>query len=70
MPTRRDPRQVIKEAIQIARDYNLRVVEMPGHKGTDFVLYRKLPDGTSIRLGKRTSPAGIRSFVAKAANFR
>lgn len=69
--TRHSPLQQIKEAKQIARDHGLRVVEYQAAPGqTSFAVYRQLPDGTSTRIGSRSTPAGIRRFVAQCAGFR
>jgi hypothetical protein len=65
---RRDPRQMIKEAYQIARDHSLRIKETPTTKGVEFTVYR-IVSGRPIYLGKRSSPAAIRRFVAHAADF-
>lgn len=66
----RDPRQLVKEAKQIARDHGMRVAECQTKTGTNYVLYRSLPHQGDIRLGKRSTPDGIRRFVADAAGFR
>jgi hypothetical protein len=68
--TTRNPLQLIKEAKQIAREHGLRLVEIPTAGGIDYVIYRHLPHGGDTRIGKRSSPEGIRNFVAKCANFR
>lgn len=66
----RDPRQLVKEAKQIARDHGLRLVECQTPAGTDYIIYRPLPDGRTTRIGKRSTPDGIRRFVADVAGFR
>ncbi len=66
---RHTPQQLVKEAKQIARDHGLRVVERPTKDGIDFVLYRNLPGGDDVRIGKRSSPAGIRKYVADVAGY-
>lgn len=65
----RTPLQLVKEAKQIARDHGMRVAECQTPKGIDYILYRLLPSQGDIRLGKRSSPEGIRSLVARCANF-
>lgn len=69
MVTRRSPRQLIKEAYQIARDHGMHVVEKSSGGTTDFIVYRDLPGGRDLRLGKRSSPEGLRRFVAGLAGF-
>ncbi|MEY2654946.1 MAG: hypothetical protein RLZZ524_1974 [Pseudomonadota bacterium] len=70
MARQHSPLQQIKEAKQIAKDHGLKVVECPVALGkTDYVVYRTLPDGRRTRLGKRSSPAGIRKYVADLAEF-
>lgn len=70
MASARDPRQVLKEAKQIAQDHSMFVAECKDGKGeTEYVLYRKCPHGNE-RIGKRSSVDGIRHFVCKCANFR
>lgn len=66
MTRRHSPLQQVKEAKQIARDHGLYVVEKRTTTGIDYLLYRET--GRAY-IGKRTSPAGIRSLVCKAANF-
>ncbi|MEW6612732.1 MAG: hypothetical protein AB1409_08325 [Pseudomonadota bacterium] len=63
------PRQQFKEACQIAREHGLFVAERPTAKGTDYVVYRRLPDGRAARLGKRSTPEALRRFVSRCANF-
>lgn len=68
--TRHSPLQQLKEAKQIAQDHGLKVVECPITLGkTDYVVYRQLPDGRRTRLGKRSSPQGLRKYVADLTNF-
>jgi uncharacterized protein with GYD domain len=68
--TRHSPLQKLKEAKQIAKDHGLKVVEFPVTPGkTDYVVYRELPDGSDTRLGKRSSPQGLRKYVADLAGF-
>lgn len=68
--TRHSPLQQLKEAKQIARDHGLRVIECPIEPGkTDYVVYRQLPNGRRTRLGKRSSPQGLRKYVADLTNF-
>lgn len=63
MTRRHTPQQQFKEAQQIARDHGLFVVEKPG----EFLLYRRTP-GHNTLVGKRSTVAGLRSLVGKAAN--
>lgn len=65
----RAPRQLVREAKQIARDHGMRVAECQGREGTEYVLYRSLPHQGDVRIGKRSTPDGIRKFVAKCADF-
>jgi len=68
--TRHSPLQQLKEAKQIAKDHGLKVVECQVKLGkTDYVVYRELPNGSDTRLGKRSSPQGLRKYVADLANF-
>jgi len=68
--TRHSAAQQLIEARQIAKDHGLLVIDCPVQPGkTDYVVYRKLPDGSRTRLGKRASPEGLRAYVAKLANF-
>lgn len=66
---RHSPLQLVKEAKQIARDHGLRLVECPTKTGTEYVLYRKLFGRDDVRLGKRSTPAGIRKYVADVAGY-
>ena len=68
MPAR-NPRQLVKEAHQIARDHDLSLIEKTTATGTDFVVYRTTPAGDRLRLGKRSSATGIRTFIARLAGF-
>lgn len=62
MARQHNPLQQWKEAQQIARDYNMYIVE----KGEQYLLYRKL-SGRPVFLGKRGSIPGIRTLVEKCA---
>lgn len=63
------PLQQFREACQIAKEHGMFVAECKTAERTDYVVYRKLPDGSSTRLGKRSSPAGLRRFVCRCADF-
>lgn len=67
MPNTRDPRQVLKEARQIAQDHNCFVAEKRDSKGTTYLLYRKTELPTYV--GRRSSITGLHSLVCKACNF-
>lgn len=62
------PLQQVKEAKQIAKDHGMFVAEKKDRDGTTYLLYRE-GHPRNIFLGKRTTPAGIRSLVGKCANF-
>lgn len=61
MARQHNPLQQWKEAQQIARDYNMFIVE----KDEQYLLYRKYPKPTFI--GKRGSVEGIRVLAEKCA---
>ncbi|EGK73338.1 hypothetical protein METUNv1_00516 [Methyloversatilis universalis FAM5] len=67
MPSTRDPRQVLKEARQIAHDHGCFVSEKKEGNGTTYLLYRKTEPPTYV--GKRSSIQGLHSMVCKACNF-
>jgi len=68
--TRHSAAQQLVEARQIAKDHGLKVIDCKtAPDKTDYVVYRVLPDGHDTRLGKRSSPQGLRKWVAKLANF-
>ena len=68
--TRHSPHQQLVEARQIARDHGLVLFEKSVEPGkTSYIVYRILPDGRKTFLGKRGSPAGVRAYIAKLANF-
>lgn len=62
MARQRDPRQVLKEAKQIALDHGMFVVERPG----TYLLYRE-EKPANVFIGKRGSVEGIRALVARCA---
>lgn len=67
MAKQRNPLQELREARQIAHDNDLLLVEKVFGLGqADYILYRKTPCG-NVRLGKRTTPQGIRRFVGAVA---
>lgn len=69
MRSQRDPRQIVKEAKQIALDHGLFVVEKPDSAGvTQYLLYRNTPHKNTY-IGRRATPAALRSLVCKAANY-
>lgn len=68
MPSTRDPRQVLKEARQIAQDHGCFISEKSDKAGTTtYLLYRKTTPPTYV--GRRTSVTGLHSMVCKACNF-
>lgn len=68
--TRHSAAQQLAEARQIAKDHGLLVIDCPVEPGkTDYVVYRRLPDGRKARLGKRTDPVRLRKYVADLTNF-
>lgn len=66
---KRDGRQVIAEARQIAVDHGLIFSEKIYGGKTAYCVYRKIVDRV-ILLGSRQSPAGARSFVCRLVGFR
>lgn len=69
MPRERDPRQVLREAKTIAESHGCFVAEKRDDAGTYYLLYRKTPPHNTY-IGRRATPAGLRSLVCKACNFR
>lgn len=68
MARRHTPLQQYKEACQIARDHGLLVVECKTKERTDYVVYRDHPGAERReRVGKRSSVAALRLFVARLA---
>ncbi len=68
--TRHTPQQQLTEARQIARDHGLLVIDVKAAPGkTEHVVYRLIPNGQRIRLGKRTTAEGLRAYVCKLAKF-
>lgn len=69
MPAQRDPRQTLKEAKQIAAENGLFVVEKADRAGmTQYLLYRETPPKNTY-IGRRATPAALRSLVRKAASY-
>ncbi len=68
MPRERDPRQLVREAKQIAKDHGLFVVEKPDAKGIRYLLYRA-QHPHNVCVGRSGSPQGIRDLVCRVANF-
>lgn len=68
MRSQRDPRQIVKEAKQIALDHGLFVVEKADRGVTQYLLYRNTPPNNTY-IGRRATPAALRSLVCKAANY-
>lgn len=64
MARQHTPQQQFKEALQIARDHNLFVVDK---SGTYFV-YRRTPIRNTF-IGKRSTVSGLRTLVLKAASY-
>lgn len=62
MTRQHSPLQQFKEAQQLAADHGMFVVD----KGTQFLLYRKMPT-RNVFLGKRNSAAAFRLFVEQCA---
>lgn len=67
MPSTRDPRQVLKEARQIAQDHGCYVSEKQSGGTTTYLLFRKTEPPTFV--GKRTTIPGLHSMVRRACNF-
>lgn len=68
MKTTRNPAQEYKEALQIAKDFGLRI----GQKGEQYSVYRIVTDrysgGTrAVFLGQRRTVSTLRRFVGKCA---
>lgn len=66
---KRDARQVVAEAKQIAADHGLRVMEKKYGAETCYQVFRVLPH-RAVFCGTRCSPDGVRSYVSKLAGFR
>lgn len=69
MTRQHSPLQQVREARQIAADFNLFLSEKKFGNRTDWLVFRKTGGG-NVFVGKRSSPAGIRSFVAAVAGCR
>ena len=69
MARQHSPLQQIKEARQIAKDFNLILSEKKVGERTDYFVFRKVPGGRTF-IGKRSSPAAIRYFIEKVADAR
>jgi len=71
---KRDGRQLVVEAKQIAADHGLVVAEKSTMTKTGpktwWCVYRKLPYAGVTWLGDRRSPHGLRSLVCNASGFR
>lgn len=68
--TRHSGHQQLVEARQIARDHGLLVIDVKASAGkTEHVVYRLIPGGQRIRLGKRATAEGLRAYVCKLASF-
>lgn len=67
---KRDGRQVVAEAKQIAADHGLVVAEKTYGTETAYSVYRKLPYAGVTFLGSRKSPDALRSLVCASAGFR
>lgn len=66
---KRDARQVVAEARQIAADHGLRVMEKKYGAETCYQVFRVLPH-RAVFLGTRRSPGGLRSYVCDVVGFR
>lgn len=64
MARERDPRQVLREANQIAIDYDMRIQEIRLRGETVYQVSNAQDDKF---LGRRSTPAGLRSLVARKA---
>ncbi len=64
----RDPRQVLREAKTIAESHGCFVAEKRDRTGVFYLLYRRTEPNNTL-IGRRATPAGIRSLVCKACNF-
>ena len=69
MARQHSPLQQVKEARQIAKDFNLFLREKQNGDRTDYLLFR-ITGGGNVFIGQRSSPAGIRHFVGKVAGIR
>lgn len=65
MATERNPRQVLKEARQIAADHQCIVSEKNGR----FAVYRKTPTGVAW-CGSRKDVNALNQLVRKVTGFR
>lgn len=66
MPSTRDPRQVLKEARQIAHDHGCFVSEKHSGCSTYYLLYRRTSPPTLI--GQRSTASALRTLVRKACS--
>lgn len=67
MPSTRDPRQMLKEARQIAHDHGCFVKEIHSGASTTYTLFRRTSPPTLV--GRRSTPNGLRTLVCKACNI-
>jgi hypothetical protein len=68
MTVRRTPRQMIREAKEIALAHNCFVTEKVVKDVTEFLVWRR--SAYPIFIGSRRSPSALRTLVCKATNFK
>jgi len=59
--------QRLTEARSIARNYGMVISEKTCSGQTKYTLFRIKPHGGVIAIGQRSSPQGMRQFVARVA---
>lgn len=68
MVARHSPAQQLREAQQIAKDYNLRISEKKISEATTYFVWRPVLNHKDVFIGKTTSPARLRAMVERAAS--
>lgn len=64
------PAQQLHEAKAMARKHGMFIADCKAGDHTDYVLYRSMPSGKCVRLGKRSSIPDLRRFVLRCAETR
>ncbi len=65
---RHSGQQQLKEAKEIAKAHHMYVVEKPIVPGeTEYIVYRRLPDGRSTRVGSKKDISQLRRLVSRLA---
>jgi ssDNA-binding replication factor A large subunit len=68
MVARHSPAQQLREAQQIAKDYNLRISENLTRGNITYFVWRLVFNHKDVFIGKTTSPARLRAMVERAAS--